>query len=185
MNKDFSKKIFNIENSTTRNIIFLIVGIIIISIATIIFSFNYTRISVEQILKFESQIILMFISALTCFIGIAVFIASLNLNNPTIRFILVLILGALIYAVVREEPIRVAFVMFLSSFAVFVVTKIFGKVFSTIITFSLSSFLVIIFMKLLLMLIPNLQVVCNLYISIAMMLLLYNILGVKLNQLCH
>ncbi|MBQ7008578.1 MAG: hypothetical protein IJN05_05100 [Ruminococcus sp.] len=184
MKKDLCKMIFNADNTTKTNAFFLIIGIIITSIAAVIYFFNYTKINIEQLLKFENQIILMFFSVIAFFVGITFLISILNLNNPTIRFILVLILGASIYAVIREEPIRLAFAILLLSFVIFVVTKIFSKVFSTIITFSLSCLFAILFLKLLLVFIPQIQTVTSLYISIASMLLFYNILGVKLNQLC-
>ena len=51
----FVRYCLNTDNTTTRNIVFLIVGIIITSITTIIYFLNYTKIGVGQILKFESQ----------------------------------------------------------------------------------------------------------------------------------
>lgn len=164
--------------------VLLIIGIIITIFSIVMYFCNYARINIEQLLKHETQITMMSISVIAFFLGITFLISTLNLKNKSVRFVLTLLLGSLIYAVIREKPIRIAFIMMSLMLIVFVLTKVFAKVFCTIITFSLSCILIMIFLKIFLGILPQIHFCVALYSSFTIMLLLYNIFGVRLNKLC-
>lgn len=66
----------------------------------------------------------------------------------------------------------------------FVLIKVFGKVVSTFITLGLSGILLEIFLMIMCYVEPNIPVTTFLYVSITLMLLIYNMFGVKINQFC-
>lgn len=176
-------KIFNTENTVKTNVIRSVIGLLITIISIIAYYSSYTKIDVEQLLEYEGEIIILFLCVLALIIGITLLISSLNLHNTITRYLLVFTLGATIYAIIREEPMRVGFAILIFCLIIFIITRTFSKVSSTIITFSVS-YSVIIPLLYLFADVLKVSPFVSLYTSISIMLLLYNILGVKLNRLC-
>lgn len=178
------KHIFNGNNSLKANIVILIIGVVLTIVSGWAYFINYGVVDINQLPKFEMQVLIMIISVPFFLLGVTLIVSSLNLENPVIKTILLIIILAVIYAIARVRPIKIAFVIFLFTILVFIITKIFNKVFSAIITFIVSHILTaiptVIFIESNQACDPFLVI----YIFIAGTLVLYNIFGVILNKCC-
>lgn len=176
-------KIFNAENTVKTNVIRSVIGLLITILSITMYCLNYTQINVEQFLEFEKEIIFMFISVLSLLVGTALIISVFNLYNTIVRVVLAIVLVLVICAAFIVESIGVGVAILVMSLVIFILTKIFDKFFSTIITFSVSCLAIIPFLCVC-TIVLQLPRFVSLYTSISVMLLLYNIFGVKLNQWC-
>lgn len=174
--------IFNNNISTKKNIIILIIGILLTIVPAIVYLCIYQSISVSGISINKIGLLLM--TVIPSPLGMCITISAFNLQNNKVRYTMILLLGALIYAVIREEPLRMAFGLVLFLIFLFVIMKLFGKVISTIITLLASCIILVVFLWVLCIFKPDLPSTITLYIGITVMLLLYNIFGVKMNQFC-
>lgn len=179
-----NKKIFNTNNRTKKNTMIFISGISIVIVAAKIYFYNYNLIDFSQLSDNINRISVLLLAVILIPFGMCIAISALNLHNDIVRNLLLLILGALIYAVFREKPLRIAFGIILILIFCFIIIKIFGKVISTFLTLGLLSILLVIFLMIMCYVEPNIPVTTVLYVSITLMLLIYNIFGVKLNQFC-
>ncbi len=99
--------IFNKNISTKKNIIILIIGILLTIVPAIVYLCIYQSISVSGISINKIGLLLM--TVIPSPLGMCITISAFNLQNNKVRYTMILLLGALIYAVIREEPLRMAF----------------------------------------------------------------------------
>ena len=182
METKVNKKIFNTNNGTKKNIMILISGILIVIVSAIIYFYNYNLIDISQLSDNMNRISLLLMSVILISFGMCIAISAFNLHNKIVRNFLLPISGALIYAVIREKPLRIAFGLILIIILIFVIIKLFGKVISTFITLSFLSILLFFILLIISYIEPHIPATTALYVSITLMLLIYNIFGVKMNR---
>ncbi len=175
--KSIMKEYINSTTSLKFHIITTILGILIS-----IFSFlSFLKLFDDNNKNINYYINL---STLTYFIvlGIVLIIVNFNLNNPKVKVISVLSAGIIIGMAVYNEPLRMGLILLLVGISLFLIMKRFVNIFSTIITFSLSSIVFLIIASILIMYINDKYINVLMYIIITVFLIAYRFAGVKMNH---
>jgi len=165
-----------------KNAINFFVGLVAFIVFTGLYSFCYIDIELYEISKNIDQILLMGIFTILAFVGFLIMLSVFNLDNYFVQIILMLILVIVRYKSLTVKPLQLAFTLLIISLFVFFVIKILSKIFITIITFSISSLISLLIFYFLVKIIPQVDFFSCLYICLSVMLVLYNIIGVKINQ---
>lgn len=184
MKTNLNRNFFNPENPSKNNLILFAVGLLLVTCAAALLFLNNTRINFEQFVSGgDGEIAILFVLGMLFFLGTIFMIATLNLKNLGAKVYLIALFASYVVLVVLKESMRYAFIVLLLSWIIFFVVNVFGKVFSAFYTFIIFCIPTIILLNCLWKNVPNLNPTITLYVCFAIMLLVYNILGVKLNQL--
>lgn len=182
MKTNLNRKFFNPENPLKNNKIFFAVGVLITILAVVfLFLFN-PKIDFEQ-LSSGREITGLFGIAMLFSLGVIFMIATLNLKNLGAKVCLIALFVSFVVLAVLKESVRYAIIVLLVSWGVFILVNFFGKTFSSFYLFLIFCIPTLFLLSFLWGNVPNLNPTITLYVCFAIMLLVYNILGVKLNQL--
>lgn len=188
---DIMKKIselLNQQKSTMENVVCLLVGLGLVVLSIFWYISQYSSIDFNDNMEVEIifiQILWLTMPVLLFVVGIAFIYSSLNTDKKVVNAILIILVWISLYLIFMDERVTVAALLLFASIVIFIITKIFGKVFSTIITLGLSSAFVLIPLLLISRsLIKYVSVYVLVYLCISLCLLFYTINGVKINQCC-
>lgn len=175
---------FNPENPQKNNRILFAAGLLFIVCAVAVLFLNNPKINFEQFVSGGSgDVVLLFGMSMLFFLGTISMVVTLNMKKPGAKIILGALLLSFAVLAILKESMRYAFIVLLLSWLIFVVVKMFGKVFSAFYTFIIFCIPTIFLLSFLWENVPNLNLTITLYGCFAIMLLVYNIIGVKINRL--
>ena len=128
------------------------------------------------------ELAILFVLGMLFFLGTILVVVTLNMKNSIAKVVLGALLLSFVILAVLKESMRYAFIVLLLSWVIFFVVNVFGKVFSAFYTLIIFCLPTLFLLSFLWENVPNLNPTITLYGCFAIMLLVYNIFGVKLNQ---
>ena len=184
MKTNSNSNFFNPENPLKNNRILFAVGLLLIVCAVVLIFLINPKINFEQFVSSGGgEVVFLFGMAMLFFLGTIFMVATLNVKNPGAKIILGALFLSFVVLTILKESMRYALFVLLVSLIIFVVVKIFGKVFSAFYTLIIFCLPTLFLLSFLWKNVPNLNLTITLYVCFAIMLLAYNICGVKINQL--
>lgn len=181
MKTNSNSNFFNPENPLKNNRILFVFGVFFIVSAVVILFLINPVISFEPF-TLGGEITILFVLGMLFFLGTILVVVTLNMKNPGAKIILGALFLSFVVLAVLKESMRYALFVLLVSLIIFVVVKIFGKVFSAFYTLIIFCLPTLFLLSFLWKNVPNLNPTITLYGCFAIMLLVYNIFGVKINQ---
>lgn len=182
MKTNSNSNFFNPKNPLKNNKILFVFGVFFI-VSAVVILFRINPVITFEPFTLGGEIAILFVLGMLFFLGTILVVVTLNMKNPGAKIILGALFLSFVVLAVLKESMRYAFIVLLLSWVIFFVVNVFGKVFSAFYTFIIFCIPTIIILNCLWKNVPNLNPTITLYVCFAIMLLVYNILGVKLNQL--
>ena len=182
MKTNSNSNFFNPKNPLKNNKILFVFGVFFI-VSAVVILFRFNPVITFEPFTLDGEIAILFVLGMLFFLGTILVVVTLNMKNSGAKVILGALLLSFVFLAVLKESMRYAFIVLLLSWIIFFVVNVFGKVFSAFYTFIIFCIPTIILLNCLWKNVPNLNPTITLYVCFAIMLLVYNILGVKLNQL--
>lgn len=172
------------NNKEVRNrIIRFIIGLIVSIIACIGLYETSPNSLLDWISNVDSELkrfMLPLLSSFVLLLGMILMVSSFDLKIDEGKYSLGFLIGAFFTACILSTVIRNGVLIILSTFVLFIFLKIYKRVFSTLVTFITGSYVTLFVVLVLNHFKLSLEV--NLYCSLSIYFLVYNIFGIKINQ---
>lgn len=180
MKTNLNRNFFNSENPLKNNKILFVFGLFFIVSAVVMLSLINPVITFKPF-TLGGELAILFVLGMLFFLGTILVVVTLNMKNSIAKVVLGALLLSFVILAVLKESMRYAFIVLLVSWVIFVAVNVFGKVFSAFYTFIIFCIPTIILLSFLLENYPNLNQSITLFSCFAVMLVIYNISGVKIN----